>query len=156
MTDKEVMQMALDIIVSAIKAGDWVVDGACDPDWVLNALRAALAQPERAECDGGQCGIGGYCKQCPKTQPEPEPVAFMDCFGQVFNPDQNQCYIRWTMRDRLPMEKDEVLIPLYTTQLRSEWVGLTDEEIEQIVDHWNDPAMFIDAIEAKLKKNNGY
>jgi hypothetical protein len=31
-------------------------------------MQAALAQPERAECDGGQCGIGGYCKQCPKTQ----------------------------------------------------------------------------------------
>ena len=46
MTDKEVMQMALDIMESAIKAGDWVVDGACDPDLVLNALRAALAQPE--------------------------------------------------------------------------------------------------------------
>jgi len=47
MTDKEVMQMALDIMESAIKAGDWVVDGACDPDLVLNALRAALAQPEQ-------------------------------------------------------------------------------------------------------------
>jgi len=46
MTNKEIMQMALDIMESAIKAGDWVVDGACDPDWVLNALRAALAQPE--------------------------------------------------------------------------------------------------------------
>ena len=30
----------------------------------------------RAECDGGQCGIGGYCNDCPKTQPEPEPVAW--------------------------------------------------------------------------------
>ena len=27
-------------------------------------------QPEPAECDGGQCGIGGYCKDCPKTKPE--------------------------------------------------------------------------------------
>ena len=47
MTDKEIMQMTLQIMESAIKAGDWVVDGACDPDWALNALRAALAQPER-------------------------------------------------------------------------------------------------------------
>ena len=88
------------------------------------------------------------------TDKELEPVAFMDYFGQVFNPAENQCYIRWTMRDRLQMEEDEILIPLYTTQLRSEWVGLTDDEIEQIVDHWNDPAMFIDAIEAKLKEKN--
>ncbi len=39
-------------------------------------LEGKKAQSERAECDGGQCGIGGYCKQCPKTQPEPEPVAW--------------------------------------------------------------------------------
>lgn len=46
MTDRELMQMALDVMEAAIKAGDWEVDGACDPDWVLNALRARLAQPE--------------------------------------------------------------------------------------------------------------
>jgi len=37
-----------------------------------------------------------------------------------------------------------------------EWQGLTDEETEQIVDaHWNDPSMFVEAIEAKLKAKNG-
>jgi hypothetical protein len=41
------MHMALDVMEAAIKAGDWEVDGACDPDWVLSALRARLAQPER-------------------------------------------------------------------------------------------------------------
>jgi hypothetical protein len=41
------MQQALDVIEAAIKAGDWQVDGACDPDYVLEALRARLAQPER-------------------------------------------------------------------------------------------------------------
>jgi hypothetical protein len=47
MTDRELMQQALDVIEAAIKAGDWQVDGACDPDYVLEALRARLAQPER-------------------------------------------------------------------------------------------------------------
>jgi hypothetical protein len=46
MTDRELMQMALDVMEAAIKAGDWEVDGACDPDWVLSALHARLAQPE--------------------------------------------------------------------------------------------------------------
>ena len=46
MIDQELMQDALDVMLAAIKAGDWKVDGACDPDWVLNALRARLAQPE--------------------------------------------------------------------------------------------------------------
>lgn len=47
MTDRELMQMALDVMLAAIKAGDWKVDGACDPDYVFEALRAALARPER-------------------------------------------------------------------------------------------------------------
>ena len=39
---------------------------------------------------------------------------------------------------------------------KKEWVGLTDEEIEQIVDqYWEDLLMFAEAIEAKLKEKNG-
>ena len=47
MTDRELMQQALDVMEAAIRVGDWEIDGACDPDWVLNALRARLAQPEQ-------------------------------------------------------------------------------------------------------------
>jgi hypothetical protein len=36
-----------------------------------------------------------------------------------------------------------------------EWQGLTDEEAEHIYgEYWNDPSMFIEAIEAKLKEKN--
>jgi hypothetical protein len=36
-----------------------------------------------------------------------------------------------------------------------EWQGLTDEEAEHIYSkYWNDPSMFIEAIEAKLKEKN--
>ena len=33
---------------------------------------------DKAQCDGGSCGVGGYCEQCPKQQAEPvvEPVAW--------------------------------------------------------------------------------
>jgi hypothetical protein len=130
MTDKELMQQALDALDKISMGGD--------PRWadnVIPALRTALAQPE------------------------PEPVAFMDYFGQVFNPAENQCYIRWTMRDRLPMEEDEVLIPLYTTQLRHEWVGLTDEEYEAMAEQYLPNCYFhtlkyAKAIETKLKDKN--
>jgi hypothetical protein len=44
----------------------WDVCVQCDSREEAEALRTALAQPEPAECDGGQCGIGGYCKECPK------------------------------------------------------------------------------------------
>ena len=46
-------------------------------------------------------------------------------------------------------------IPLYTATPQREWQGLTDEEAELITDlHWDDPDMFIEAIEAKLKEKN--
>jgi hypothetical protein len=84
-----------------------------------------------------------------EAQPEPEPVAFMDNFGQVFNPDEDQCYIRWKMRDRLPPE--EVPTPLYTASPQREWVGLTDGEINAA---WGNNLSFARAIEAKLKEKN--
>ena len=46
MTDKELLQEALDAILAAIESGDWKVDGACDPDWVIEAIKSRLAQPE--------------------------------------------------------------------------------------------------------------
>jgi len=133
MTNKEIMQMALDIMESAIKAGDWVVDGACDPDWVLNALRAALAQPE------------------------PKPVAWMlteldgtpliDCGDLVVK-----------QRPVLVSDKTDC-IPLYTAPSQREWQGLTDEEIRNEANHHVfDESFFNGAVWARGKikeKNNG-
>ena len=55
-----------------------------------------------------------------------------------------------------PTDPDKMVLVRGEYILPKEWVGLTDHETEQIVDaYWNDPAMFIDAIEAKLKEKNG-
>jgi hypothetical protein len=44
---------------------------------------------------------------------------------------------------------------IHTCTPKREWKWLTDDEIEQIVDkHWDDPSMFAEAIEAKLKQKN--
>ena len=108
------------------------------------------AQPEPAECDGGQCGIGGYCKQCPKTQPEPEPVAWRIHDGTMW------CYVNHI--NDLPQPKFE---PLYTVPLQREWQGLTDEEkVEiQMLKWWDwedtfDLDGYTRAIEGKLKEKN--
>ena len=39
----------------------------------LIALARQQAEPvvDAAQCDGGSCGVGGYCKTCPKQQAEP-------------------------------------------------------------------------------------
>jgi len=100
------------------------------------------------------------CERCGEVNPAEihtctpqEPVAFMDKFGQVFNPAEGQCYIRWKMRDKLSAE--EVPMPLYTAPPQRNWQGLTDEEAEILIDaHWEDLLMLIELIEAKLKQKN--
>ena len=51
----EAMKLALEAMESAIKAGDWVVDGACDPDMALVALRQAIAKAERQSTHSEHC-----------------------------------------------------------------------------------------------------
>ena len=43
----EVLKQALEVIETAIKAGDWKVDGACDPDNVIHGLRQTIAEAEK-------------------------------------------------------------------------------------------------------------
>ena len=131
MTDRELMKEALEALKhlclhsAAIKG----YDGE-QVQTAIDALRARLAQPEPAECDGGQCGIGGYCKQCPKTQPEQEQMP-----TKIMGPNL-----------------EEVLNAAGFYKQR-EWIGLTDKDIEDCLE------MSIQgtcrAIEAKLKEKNG-
>jgi hypothetical protein len=174
MTDRELMQEALDIILAAIKSGDWKVDGACDPDFVINALRARLSQPEPAECDGGQCGIGGYCKQCPKTKSDVPETAFGETKPVLYqvrgrpNWDTEPKWGEWKFCTE-PVANDYKKTPvlhdweyqvrsLYTTPPQREWQGLTEEEIrEGNKDSWVTRQAWESAAwwaEAKLKEKN--
>ena len=48
MTDlRKAAEDLLEGVEAAIKAGDWKVDGACDPESAIVRLRQALAQPEQ-------------------------------------------------------------------------------------------------------------
>ena len=55
----------------------------------------------------------------------------------------------------------ENAIPLYTAPPKREWVGLTDEEIKEIIGPWGGTPIkgytrkLFDQIEAKLKEKNG-
>ena len=127
----------------------WDVCVQCDSAEEAEALRARLAQPEPAECDGGQCGIGGYCKQCPKTQPEPEPVAW--CIVENGR-------IHGLVKSKPAVMNAEKWQPLYTAPPQREWQGLTDEEIMSLLPGavrlppgWADT---VRVIEAKLKEKN--
>ena len=84
----------------------------------------------------------------PMAQPEQEPVAWMDEFGNVFS----------LGAQRGPKHLNEPMKPLYTAPQRREWVGLTDEEIEQACVPLGAAMLSFTevarAIEAKLKEKN--
>ena len=87
----------------------------------------------------------------PPTQPEPEPVAY-----RYWN-EHNKCYFFCEHQE----SDGSVYEPIFSTPPKREWVGLTNEEIEDIrlEYHYADGAVKVGyerAIEAKLKeKNNG-
>ena len=43
---QEALKDLLDAVEAAIKAGDWKVDGVCDPDLAIRRAKQALAQPD--------------------------------------------------------------------------------------------------------------
>ena len=140
MTDKDLMQEALDALT-------YVGDKDIYSD-TIDALRARLSQPEPAECDGGQCGIGGYCKQCPKTQPEQEPVAWG--LQQQFEGKIGTASVAFKRHDEFGF-----VVPLYTAPPKREWVGLTHEEHMEILTRDLTAPSRIAVAEAKLKEKNG-
>jgi hypothetical protein len=77
-TLREAAQQALEFIKATNASSSFWLVPESNLNKTVKALRAALEQPEqKAECDGGTCGLGGYCDECPKRQPEQEPVAWM-------------------------------------------------------------------------------
>ena len=192
MTDRELMQMALDALrhlclytraikgydgeqvqtaIDALKARLAQPENKFNPDWDamavmveeqqrmakrIEGLEAQLAQPEPAECDGGQCGIGGYCKECPKTQPDVPETAFGETKPVAVWELQEGGWD--TIADADWMETLPVGTKLYTAPPQREWVGLTDEEIrEGNKDSWVTRQAWESAAwwaEAKLKEKN--
>ena len=96
---------------------------------LVNALRARLNEPT----------IDGWPLYSGLPQPEPEPMAYMDGKGHLYNSTTHP----------------ENYTPLYTASPQREWVGLTDEEIDKVAA--SSGYGYIDvarAIEAKLKEKN--
>jgi len=91
-----------------------------------------------------QCSsCGGFCKKsgCERenVKPEQEPVAWISHNAGLYHG-----------------KPDESLnpLPLYTAPQKKEWVGLTDEEISELIRNTHNTGSFVRAIEAKLKEKN--
>ena len=128
MADKEVMQMALDVLTNKRYAPSIKE--------TTEALRAALAQPDVPETAFG----------------ETEPVAWG--VGNTRPTEKGQFIM---LLHSLYAYKD-LLVPLYAAPPRREWVGLTDEEfteirLAQVQDNIRISEM-LQRVEAKLKEKN--
>ena len=91
----EELKQALDVLIDR---------GQLSPDEfkekkneAITALRQAIAEAEKAQCDGGTCGLGGYCVDCPKQPlythpPKREPLTDEQIMEMVFAECNN---MRW-------------------------------------------------------------
>ena len=154
MTDKEVMQMALDWF-------HWFQHGT-NPNGahvleVEEALRTALVQPEPAECDGGQCGIGGYCKQCPKPLVKLKEMLEVQGRNGTWNYDpyfhgmyNGMEVMLAVLEGREPVFREAPKKWLS----KKEWVGLTGEELQEIYQGGGTVHFKLAMAEEKLKEKN--
>jgi hypothetical protein len=146
---KEALKLALEALETS--ARNWPSDSIIE---AITAIKEALAQPEQERCVGCEACIDTACgrDECPKgwpkaAQPEQEPVAWVHkgCLESIKDFDAT-IYANGGFDDA---------VPLYTTPPQRTWVGLTDEDIEMIVEnkraaHWE----FVRQVEAKLKEKN--
>jgi len=135
MTDRELMQQALDVINFECGFGG---SNDYDPKAIANALRDRLAQPEPvtgnllkdaynamvAKKTRSQklreAGFTRRPKGWEKEKDEQEPVAWM-----VYTQDGQSVYVTDNPTD---IQERQQALPLYTTPPQRPWVGLTEED----------------------------
>ena len=139
----------------AIAAGDGTLHGAIDY-WQERALKAEarLAQKdEQAEpcvCGNSMASTTEHRTDgpCYRKEPSAEPVAYRYRYIDGWRTNGGG-----PVNGVHPVECQ----PLYTAPQPRQWVGLTDEEIDQAVKSCNttDTYKYFRAVEAKLKEKNG-
>lgn len=155
MTDRELMQQALEALDEAANVLTW--DGF---QKAAEALRERLAQPEP------QAPRPDYRDWDYQDQLEQSPLDRMAEnareLGLDYAPEQEPVAWMSPGKERLEFSRKDTVygshtIPLYTTPPRREWVGLTEEEIYPLYSEPSSDAEMVEfarAIEAKLREKN--
>ena len=129
--------MTQEALKLALEALEWCHGGEpCGAAEAIAAIKEALAQHDSVQV---------------KPEPEQEPVAWQFMNGSNFRKRRPDDFVDLDS-DGLPYWK-----PLYTRPPQRTWVGLTDDEQQQVYEQWQDGGwgVFYNAIEAKLKEKNG-
>jgi hypothetical protein len=131
MTKKtETLKLALDV---------WIKECESMPIVIRDGVQFLMMSEESA------VRIGSAIKNINASQPEQKPVAWLEENGAKAMTDlEKQAWIQ-AGRDELVETYNK---PLYTTPQTKEWVGLTDEEREEL------PMDAVFITEAKLKEKN--
>ena len=108
MTKDEALKDLLEIVEHAIKVNDWKVDGACDPEIIINRAKEALEQPNLTYEDGFTHGYEAHRAEQALEQP------------YKYNPETGEPLIDG--------------YPLYSYMPAPPWQGLSDDEIYNIAD----------------------
>ena len=124
---EEALKELLEAVEDAIQAGDWKVDGACDPDSVIRRSKEALAQPEQepvgavkdlfTQAAWEKLDVRGSTKvylDIPPQRTEQEPFGYF----------QYDIRLDAWVRNR----KSNRGAAFYIRPPQRTWVGLTDEE----------------------------
>ena len=166
----EVLKQALDVIETAIKAGDWKVDGACDPDKAISRAKKALAQTQEPVAWRTFDGEGGY-----DYHSYEDNESYADDWNKR-NPNHKGWVDKLYTRSQPKQEPEQMHLPCIeyircctdktcpkykaAATPRLTWVGLTDEEIEYVwrkvetSDFHDCVLLFAKELEAKLKEKN--
>jgi hypothetical protein len=127
----EAMKQMLEVVEAAIKAGDWKVDGACDPDMAIHALRQAIEQAEKQK-----------------------PVAFVTgtYAGRfVVKPLNPAMVLPVNMALYTTPQPQREWVGFTDEEISDMWCEVSNTDFVTADTH-----VFARAIEAKLKQKNGY
>jgi len=150
-------QQALEVLIRASSYYDTYAE--------IDALRAALEQPERAQAmrDAGYTRKPTLREMAEPEQPEQEPAAWQERQAKRMKDGVVTEWSSWypcryrTIDEAKAEACDHIQYewrPLFTHPHRREWRGLTEEEIEAKNELRLTRLQFAHAIEAALKENN--
>ena len=145
MTDRELMQQALDALIDAADSQNWEMQQNIDQhgEWYRRSVNL------KQSTTNSQAAIEALRARL--AQPEPEPVAWMEVVKRI-DPNSREISEQTILRNYDTGHGE----PLYTAPPQREWQGLTDEE--KVIAYGMFEMMgaigYAQAIEAKLKEKN--